>query len=207
MNTSFIKRILFIFILTFTISTLGTILFFSLKKENQAPEHNINLLNKDEQQPEQSGCKDLYKKYVPQNSPEQTYLLELDLLSRGMYCYDLPMFDPEWRRKGKEILYSSSYKNTAAKFSVPYKVYTEGDYAVIYFPDNKSEGPDFLYKSSSGWILDRTAVWDNIHYNYSNTDWFAYESDYPYLKLLEKIYSLQRIKLDNGIWAYTLIED
>ncbi|MFZ2970708.1 MAG: hypothetical protein WA063_06165 [Minisyncoccia bacterium] len=207
MKVSFIKRILFVFILTFVISTLGTILFLSLKKKNQAPDKNINPSNQGEQQLGQSGCGDLYKKYVPQNSPEKTYLLELDLLSKGMYCYDLSMFDPDWRKKGTEIIYSESYKNTAKKFSVPYRIYIEGNYAIIYFPNNKSEGPDFLYKDSSGWILDRTAVWDNIHYNYTNTGWFAYNGDYPYLNLLKEIYSLQRIELDNGVQAFVIAEN
>lgn len=197
---------IFVFVLILVVLICGAVLFFNFKEEARAPEPSTNL-PQDIPQSKQTDYEDLYKKYVPQDSPEQTYLLEWELLSKGMYCYDLPMFDPEWRKRGKEILYSSSYKNTAAKFSVPHKVYIEGDYAVIYFPDNQSEGPDFLYKDSAGWILDRTAVWDNIHYNYFNTAWFAYDGDYPYLKLLKKVYSLQRIKLDNGRWAYSITEN
>lgn len=147
---------------------------------------------------------ELKRKYTPQSTPEATYKLELELLSQGMYCYDLPIFDPAWRKRGKQILYSSRYKHTAQKFSVPYKVYIEGRYAIIYFPYNKSEGPDFLYRDSSGWILDRTAVWDYIHYNYSNTGWFVYEGNYPYLEMLKKVFSLEKIRLDNGMWAYQI---
>ncbi|MCK5475162.1 MAG: hypothetical protein KAI71_01085 [Candidatus Pacebacteria bacterium] len=147
---------------------------------------------------------DLKQKYIPQKTPEKAYKLELELLSKGMYCYDLPLFDSEWRKKGKEILYSSQYKNTAKKFDISYKVYIEKKYAIIYYPQDKSAGPDFLYKESSGWILDRTAVWNQIHNNYSNTGWFAYEGNYPYLYMLKKIYPLERIMLDNGIWAYRI---
>ena len=147
---------------------------------------------------------ELKQEYIPQETPGKAYKLELELLSKGMYCYDLLLFDSEWRKKGKEILYSTQYKNTAKKFDIPYKVYVEGECAVIYYPQNKSAGPDFLYQGSSGWILDRTAVWDQIHNNYSNTGWFAYEGNYPYLDILKKIYSLERIILDNGIWAYRI---
>ncbi len=89
---------------------------------------------------------DLSKKYTPQAQPEQTYLLELELLSKGMYCYDLPMFDPDWRARGSELMYSESYINTAKRYSIPFEVYIEGDYAIIYFPDSKSEGPVFFIR-------------------------------------------------------------
>jgi hypothetical protein len=150
---------------------------------------------------------DLSKKYTPQPQPELTYLLELELLSKGIYCYDLPMFDPDWRARGSEIMYSDKYKGTAERYSIPYEVYIEGDYAIIYFPESKSEGPDFLYKDVSGWILDRTAAWDNIHYNRSNTGWFAYDGAYPYLKLLKAVYSLEKVTLDNGVQAFVIAED
>lgn len=149
---------------------------------------------------------DLAQKYVPQNTPEETVRLELELLAQGMYCYDLPMFDRAWRNKGKQILYSEQYKHTAQKFNVLHQTYVEGNYAVVYYPSNKSEGPDFLYRDSSGWVLDRTAVWDYIHYNYSNTGWFAYEGDYLYLEILKKIFPLERVRLNNDIWAYQIKE-
>jgi len=149
----------------------------------------------------------LYIKYTPQAQPEQTYLLELELLSKGMYCYDLPIFDPDWRARGSEIMYSESYKKTAKRYSIPYEVYIDGDYAIIYFPGSKSEGPVFLYQDFSGWIIDRTAAWDNIHYNRSNTGWFAYDGDYPYLRLLKEVYTLEKVRLDNGVQAFVIADN
>ena len=166
----------------------------------------LNWLSFSYAQSEGISYEELKQKYVPQNSPQETVRLELDLLAKGMYCYDLPMFDPAWRKRGKQILYSPQYKNTAKKFDVSSKVYTEGNYAIVYYPYNKSEGPDFLYKDSSGWVLDRTAVWDYIHYNYSNTGWFAYDGDYPYLEMLKRIFPLERVRLNNGVRAYQIKE-
>lgn len=157
-------------------------------------------------QPTEVSYEELKQKYIPQSTPEATYKLELELLAKGMYCYDLPMFDPVWRKRGSQILYSSRYKHTAQKFSVAYKVYIEGKYAIIYFPYNKSAGPDFLYYTSSGWVLDRTAVWDYIHYNYSNTGWFAYDGNYPYLEMIKKVFPMEKVRLDNGVWAYQIKE-
>ncbi len=147
---------------------------------------------------------ELKAKYVPQRSPYATVRLELDMLKQGMYCYDLPMFDADWRKRGKKIQYSSRYKHTAQKFNVPYKVYKEVNKAIVYYPNNKSEGPDFLYRAQRGWVLDRTAVWDYIHYNTSNSGWFVYEGNYPYLRMLKKIFPMERILLSGGQWAYKI---
>ena len=144
-------------------------------------------------QSEKVSYAELKAKYIPQSSPEKTVHLELDLLAQGIYCYDLPLFDSAWRERGKKIIYSPRYTHTAKKFDVPYKLHKDSKYAIVYYPDNKSEGPDFLYLTSAGWILDRTAVWNYIHYNYSNTGWFAYEGNYPYLDMLKKIFLLKRL--------------
>jgi hypothetical protein len=153
----------------------------------------------------------LKHKYVPQSTPEATYSLELELLYQGMYCYDLPLYDPKWREKSKDIILSLRYKETAKERDIPLKVRKEGRYAIIYssLNLNKSGGPIcsypiFLYKDPSGWVLDRTAVEKYIYYSRSNTDWFAYEGDYPYLKLLKAIFSLRKVKLDNGVWAWRM---
>jgi len=145
---------------------------------------------------------ELQKEYTPQNSPEDTYRMELRLLSQGIYCNDLPIFDLPWRRKNSRIQRSEQYKHTANEFSTGYKTRKEGKYAVIYYPFNKALGPVFLYKESAGWIIDRTAVWEYIHYNTSNDGWFAYAGNYPYLPILKKIFNLERVVLDNGVSAY-----
>jgi hypothetical protein len=132
---------------------------------------------------------ELQQQYIPQDNPEATYRLELGLLSKGIYCYDLSIFDPEWRAKGKEILISQS---VAQKFYGPFQTYSEGDYAVIYYPQDKSCGPVFLYRNNSGWVLDRTTVIENIHYSPDGSSWFAYDGSYPYLRLLKKIFNLKR---------------
>ena len=201
-------RFLFIILAITIVSLLGLLIFDDHKnKEIDLKTYQLPVSPKTipkSAMPLETSYEELKQKYIPQETPEKTYKLELELLSKGMYCYDLSLFDLEWRKKGKEILYSPQYKNTAKKFDIPYKVYVEGEYAIVYYPQNKSAGPDFLYQGPSGWILDRTAVWDQIHNNYSNTGWFAYEGDYPYLDILKKVYSLERIMLDNGIWAYRI---
>ena len=142
---------------------------------------------------------ELRQKYVPQSSPEETYRLELEMMSEGMYCYDLPIFDSKWRTKGKQVLYSSAYKNIE-KWKSGFQSYIEGDYAVVYYPNDKSAGPVFLYRDYSGWVLDRTTVIEKIHYNGT---WHAYEGSYPYLSLLKRVFNMKKGRA-GGIEAYQI---
>ena len=153
--------------------------------------------------PEEAYYEELKKEYVPQDSPEKSFLLELKLLSDGMYCYDLPLFDSEWRKRGKKILTSPSFVDTAKKANQPLKVYIDGQYAVIYFPQNKNLSPVFFYQeNSSGWIIDRSMSADKVIYNKLG-GWLVVGGEYPYLNLLKKIYSLEPVALDeNGLTGY-----
>ena len=155
------------------------------------------------QNAEESYYEEFKKEYVPQDSPEKSFLLELKLLSDGMYCYDLPLFDDQWRQRGKRILTSPAFADTAQKANQPFKVYTDGQYAVIYFPDNKNISPVFLYhEDPSGWIIDRSAAADKIIYNKQGS-WLVLGGEYPYLNLLRKIYSFEEILMDDtGVMGY-----
>lgn len=147
---------------------------------------------------------DLRQKYLPQDSPEATYRLELEMMSEGMYCYDLPIFDNTWRSKGKQVSYSPSYKNIDKWQNSHFTSYIQGDYAVIYYPQNLSAGPVFAYRGDTGWILDRTTVMNYIHYSTDNSRWFAYEGDYPYLTLLKSVFSLKKVTLRDSTQAYMI---
>ena len=153
--------------------------------------------------PEEAYYEELKKEYVPQDSPEKSFLLELKLLSDGMYCYDLPLFDPQWRRRGKKILTSPAFADTAQKANQPRKVYINGQYAVIYFPERKNLPPVFLYQEDpAGWVIDRSAASDKIIYD-KRASWLALGGEYPYLNLLKKIYSFEEIPLDDhGLAGY-----
>ncbi|HTY45971.1 MAG TPA: hypothetical protein VMD52_08285 [Patescibacteria group bacterium] len=150
----------------------------------------------------QVSYEELRRTYIPQSSPEASYRLEYELMLKGMYCYDLPLFDPDWRRKGREIIFSSAYRQTAQGFDAPFMSRIEGSYAVIYYPDNKDLGPVFLYRDRSGWVVDRTSVMDNITYSSSNKEWFAQDGDYPYLAILKRAFSMEKVRLNSGAWAY-----
>ncbi len=152
-------------------------------------------------QPNQMTCEQLVQEYTPQNSPEATYRLELKLLSQGIYCYDLPIFDSAWRRRGNTMSHSPNNKQTAQMFNKPFKTYIDGNYAIVYYPQNKELGPSFLYRGADGWILDRTMVIEKIHYG---NEWLADEGNYPYLSLLKKVFNLEKGQSNRGVMVYRL---
>ncbi len=154
--------------------------------------------------PGKSDIKELQACYIPQPTPEETVRLELKLMEKGIYCYDLPIFDMEWRKRGSSIKISERYRDTAKKFSKPVKTFILSDLAIVYYPEDRSLGPDFLYKTPEGWVLDRTAVWDYIHYNYASDGWFAYDGNYPYLDMLKQVFPMQSVKLNNGVMAWEI---
>lgn len=141
----------------------------------------------------------LLRQYIPQTTPEATYKMELQLLTRGLYCCDLPIFDPEWRKRGRSISHSSRNTYTGKMFNKPFKIYIEAAHAIIYYPKGKQLGPSFLYKTDSGWILDRACVYENIRYG---KQWFAVDGDYPYLRLLNKVFNLEPGKTSRGVSVY-----
>lgn len=147
----------------------------------------------------QQTCEEAAAVYVPQSSPEASYRLELEMMKKGFYCYNVPLFDVRWRTRGNTISFAPIYRNTAQTFDKPFKVYVEGDLAIIYYPRDKHLGPAFAYRDGSGWILDRTTVMEKIHYG---NEWGADEGDYPYLGLLKKVFSMEKGKSSRGVAVY-----
>ncbi len=149
-------------------------------------------------------CDGVSNDFSPQPTPEKTLELENKLLSSGKYCYNLSIFDEEWRKRGSKMILNEQYKNTANMFNMPRKTVTKDKIALVYFPNNPELGPEFLYKSDDGWVIDRTEVWNNVHYSYDNSEWYVYDNPSPYLSLLKNSLDLERIKLDSGQYAYRL---
>ncbi len=144
--------------------------------------------------------------FVPQPSPEKSVRLELDLMKQGLYCYDLPIFDKRWRERGSEIKRSERYKDTADKFDTKTRTFIVSDLAIVYFPEDSSLGPVFLFRIPEGWVIDRTAVWEYIHYNYTNDGWYAYDGKYPYLEMLRQVYDMKPVRLKGGIRAWETVK-
>ena len=179
----------------FTILCLGCLIFC-----RAASADNI-----DHQTSEQAYYEVLKDEYIPQSTPQESYLLELKLLSEGMYCYDLPLFDPQWRLKGKKIVTSALFIDTAKAANQPFDAYIEDDHAVIYYPKNKSLSPVFFYQEHSKWVIDRTAAADRIFFDHNK--WITLGGDYPYLNLLKKVYKLKEIHVDKtGLTGYQIAD-
>jgi len=130
---------------------------------------------------------------VPQVRPEDCIRLEMELMSRGIYFRDAPMYDDAWRRSRRPGLPPERVRAIARDWVGPFAVEQDGDHAIAYFDGEKARrfGPHFLRRTEQGWIVDGSAAAQFIRYDYSNA-WFAVDGDYPYLALIHRVYKLKR---------------
>lgn len=141
-----------------------------------------------------------FKSFLPQSTPEGTYRLELDMMKQGAYCYDIPIFDPQWQAMAaKNSTGNEEFKDMADQLGAPTKTFREGKYAIIYFPEDKTLGPTFLYEQNGKWILDRSGVLNYIDYD---EHWVAFDGNYPYLDLMRKVFDFEEMVMEDGMKVY-----
>lgn len=129
-----------------------------------------------------------YAHFIPQDSPEATLALELSMLSQGDYCYTLPIFDDAWQEEG-EFAQGAQFMSTAEKFSVQNETYIDGDLAMVYYPGASNAGPDFLFRTDDGWVIDRTTVRESVIYNAYGNNWYVSEAAGRYIPLVEAVFA------------------
>ncbi len=131
---------------------------------------------------------------VPQPTPEDCIDLQLELMHRGIYYRDVPMYDAAWRRARLRDPPSDRVKAMAREQDGPFAVKRLGDHAISYFRGTKAEveGPHFLRRTADGWIIDASSVMKHIIYDPSNR-WYALDGDYPYLPILKSVYDMRRV--------------
>lgn len=141
-------------------------------------------------------CEIFKREYEPQSTPEETLKLEMEMMKQGAYCYDIRIFDKNWQSKAALNSFDKEeFKTIASYFDLPTETFQEGDRAIVYYPDDITLGPVFLFLEDGKWILDRSSVYEYIHYE---DFWLAYDGDYPYLKLLKQIFPMEEGVTDKG---------
>ncbi len=142
----------------------------------------------------------LLSHFVPQDSPEDSYRLELTLLSKGVYCYDLPIFDADWRKRGDKVIHHDLFMRTWKDVNFPFRSLIAGDRAVVYYPDHMNLGPVFLKKEESGWVLDRTQTEELIALG--PKFWVVLDKKSPYFSLLSELFEMERTEIATKVWGY-----
>ena len=141
---------------------------------------------------------------VPQNRPEDSVHLEIALMQRGIYYPDVPLYDEAWRRRERPERPPDRYQAVARRLAVPFEVERTADYAIVYFPgeNRRRNGPWFLRNTNAGWVLETSVVYEKIIYDLSS-QWYALDGDYPYLELLQRVYSMRRVtsRRHGAAWA------
>ena len=142
----------------------------------------------------------LRETYVPQYTPEESYRLELKLLSTGYYCYDLPLFDEAWRKKGPRVLESAVFVQTWKDSNHPILAEVNGDQAVVYYPEHFDLTPVFLEKKNGGWVIDHTVTQELVVL--TKDFWVALDVKSPYFSILSDIFKMERTEIAKGRWGY-----
>lgn len=145
---------------------------------------------------EQAYYEELYKEFVPQSTPGKSFQLELKMMQQRMYCYDLPLFDPEWRRKGKKIQLSKVFQEVAKKADQPFEVIIDDKHAVLYFKDRSDMAPVFFYQDEQGWVIDRGTAGRKLFMSPSEHTWAIKEGTDPYFQIIKKHFPLRAIATD-----------
>ncbi len=141
---------------------------------------------------------------VPQPSPERCMRLEIALLRQGFYYRDVTMYDEAWRRPNETSTPSRQMQADAREMEGQFAVKLDGDHAIAYFQGGKARvvGPRFLRLTEAGWILDTSSVYENIIYGSQNR-WAAVDGNYPYLRILKRVYDMEPVHLKHRgpAWA------
>ncbi len=155
-----------------------------------------------DQKPTEISLQELQQKYVPQETPLDSFHLELDMMRQEMYAYDVPLFDPIWRKKDSQVHHSSQFKITAQEVDQPLSTLSKADRAILYYPPTSNLAPVFLFHNEQGWVLDRTSMQNSIVF--VGLRWVVLENDNPYLPLLFDVYDLERTMVAERMSGYRL---
>lgn len=136
---------------------------------------------------------------VPQADPRATRDLELALLRAGRYEPGATIYDEAWRRRPPRAAFGPErLRELGRKWSRPYEVEIEGDHAVAWYRDAPALGPTLLRRETAGWVLDASARYRLVVYDYSNELWYFLDEPGPWLDLLRRVYPMERVRLDSG---------
>jgi uncharacterized protein len=147
----------------------------------------------------------LQRVLVPQADPRSTRDLELAMMHQGFYYQQASIYDPAWRAASRPGTWPAArLQEIARQWDRPYEVEVQERWAIAYYTDAPDLGPTLLQRESEGWLIDATSGARHIVYDYSNASWYAIDGDYPQLALLQRVFDLGRVKLQDGRRAWML---
>ncbi len=114
---------------------------------------------------------DIKSFFVPQPTPEEAYLLNIEKCRRHIRGYDFDLYTDETREISKTWVFTNAQmdnevRDTSGK---SFKVFTNGDLSIIVFdPKYRNCPPVYLIKNDNGWQLDMATMSKTIHFDMRN---------------------------------------
>jgi len=129
---------------------------------------------------------DIKSLFVPQATPEEAYLLDIEKCRRYIRGYDFDLYTDETRQISKNWMFTKAQmdnevNDTRGKI---FKVFTRGNLAVVIFePKYRNCPPVYLQRNSEGWQLDIATMSKTIHFDMRNR---AHIGRSPYMPLFQE---------------------
>jgi uncharacterized protein len=117
---------------------------------------------------EGTSSRNVRRYFGPQPTPEAAYQRYLEWLAQGSYATDVPLFTPLSQEYMSGLTMTRGFNEHVLmmEYGQPYRVYSRGDLALVYFTTNPLLSPHFLRRMPQGWVLDIWAeVLDVRNYN------------------------------------------
>lgn len=143
------------------------------------------------------------KKYFSaQPDPETLLKRWQEKIKRCIYDPTLEMYTEESRMLFR---YAPKYskelcRDLYQRYSRPYEIKVRGNYAVVFYPGSRKEGPELFKKTGKGWQIDTLSMGNWVRYNHSN-DWFLGGSNHPYM------FAFENNQYSQYVWDYDYYDD
>jgi len=129
---------------------------------------------------------DIVSLFVPQPSPEEAFLLDMEKNKRHIRGYDFDLYTDETREISRDWLFTEAQMDNQVKDTggKTFKVFTKKNLAIVVFgPEHRECAPFYLIKNDQGWQLDIATMHRTIHFNMRNQ---AHISNSRYIPLFEE---------------------
>ncbi|MBN1578834.1 MAG: TPM domain-containing protein [Chitinispirillaceae bacterium] len=125
--------------------------------------------------------------YAAQSTPQQTFKRYLYAAVNRIKDPDLGIYTSATRDFFRNRVVTNAQQDAVRKFvGVTFSLETDGDRAVVYFPDRDlTYNPFFLRRNEDGWQLDFVTMSDVIRFNHRN-HWHFVSRYHPYIFAFEK---------------------
>lgn len=128
---------------------------------------------------------DIKSLFIPQNTPEEAYLLDIEKCKRHIRGYDFDLYTDETREISKDWVFTKAQMDNEVKDTrgKTFRVFTKGELAIAVFePQYRNCPPVYLKRNDKGWQLDIATMSRTIHFDMRNRAHIGKSSYLPLFK-------------------------